>query len=67
MKVVYPYGRHGEQYLDLEDSAFSFETSERLVKTKFRMLNHWFEEARRLEEENIQLKTKLEQLRSEAT
>ncbi len=62
MKVVRSYGRFGEQYLDLEDAAFNFQTSEALVKTKFRMLNHWFEEVKRLKKENRELKQQLEKL-----
>lgn len=64
MKVVKPYGRHGEQYLDLEDPAFQYQTSEALVKTKFRRLGYWFEEAERLQKENTQLKAELKQLQS---
>ena len=63
MKVVKPYGRDGEQYLDLEDPAFQYQTSEALVKTKFRRLDYWFEEAERLKKENKGLKLQLEKLK----
>ena len=63
MKVIYPYGCSQESYLDLEDPAFDFRTSEALVKTKFKMLDHWFEEVERLKKENKGLRLQLEKLK----
>jgi len=52
------YESCGEQYLVLDGSTYG--TSAALVKQKFKMLEHWAEEARRLEKENAELRLQLE-------